>query len=69
VSEACNKNCRSRSELYRRDTGGNRRLNSAFCMFAVIRIAHDPGTAIYLAKHVSELRVTQLWRPSCAARA
>jgi transposase len=39
-----------RSDRYRLDPGGNRRLNSAFYMLAVIRIAHDPRTAVYLAK-------------------
>ena len=39
-----------RSDRYRLDPGGNRRLNSAFYMLAVIRIAHDPRTAIYLQK-------------------
>ena len=39
-----------RSDRHRLDPGGNRRLNSAFYMLAVIRIAHDPRTAIYLAK-------------------
>ena len=32
------------------DPGGNRRLNSAFYMLAIIRIAHDPRTALYFAK-------------------
>jgi transposase len=39
-----------RSDRYRLDPGGNRRLNSAFYMLAVIRISHDPRTAVYLAK-------------------
>jgi transposase len=39
-----------RSDRYRLDPGGNRRLNSAFYMLAIIRIAHDPRTAIYLQK-------------------
>jgi transposase len=32
------------------DPGGNRRLNSAFYMLAIIRIRTDPRTALYLAK-------------------
>jgi transposase len=39
-----------RSDRYRLDHGGNRRLNSAFYMLAIIRISHDPRTAVYLAK-------------------
>lgn len=39
-----------RSDRHRLDPGGNRRLNSAFYMLAIIRIAHDPRTAEYLAK-------------------
>ena len=39
-----------RSDRHRLDPGGNRRLNSAFYMLAIIRIAHDPRTAVYLAK-------------------
>ncbi len=39
-----------RSDRYRLDPGGNRRLNSAFYMLAIIRISHDPRTAVYLAK-------------------
>ena len=39
-----------RSDRYRLDPGGNRRLNSAFYMLAIIRIAHDPRTAVYLQK-------------------
>jgi transposase len=40
-----------RSDRYRLDPGGNRRLNSAFYMLAVIRISHDPRTAVYLANN------------------
>jgi transposase len=39
-----------RTDRHRLDPGGNRRLNSAFYMLAVIRIAHDPRTAVYLQK-------------------
>lgn len=35
---------------HRLDPGGNRQLNHAFYMLAVIRISHDPRTAVYLAK-------------------
>ena len=39
-----------RSDRYRLDPGGNRRLNSAFYMLAIIRIAHDPRTSVYLTR-------------------
>jgi transposase len=39
-----------RSDRYRLDPGGNRRLNSAFYMLAIIRISQDPRTPVYLAK-------------------
>jgi transposase len=39
-----------RSDRYRLDPGGNRRLNSAFYMLAIIRIRVDPRTAVYLQK-------------------
>lgn len=39
-----------RTDRHRLDPGGNRRLNSAFYMLAVIRISRDPRTAVYLAK-------------------
>ena len=39
-----------RSDRHRLDPGGNRQLNSAFYMLAVIRISHDPRTAVYLAR-------------------
>ena len=39
-----------RSDHHRLDPGGNRRLNSAFYRLAIIRIAHDPRTALYFAK-------------------
>jgi transposase len=39
-----------RTDRYRLDPGGNRRLNSAFYMLAIIRIRTDPRTAVYLAK-------------------
>jgi len=39
-----------RTDRHRLDPGGDRQLNSAFYMLAVIRIAHDPHTAVYLAR-------------------
>ncbi len=39
-----------RSDRYRLDHGGNRQLNHAFYLLAIIRIRHDPRTAVYLAK-------------------
>ena len=39
-----------RSDRHRLDPGGNRQLNSACYMLAVIRISHDPRTADYLAR-------------------
>ena len=42
-----------RSDRHRLDPGGNRRLNSAFYMLAIIRIRTDPRTAIYLQKQRS----------------
>ena len=39
-----------RSDRHRLDPGGNRRLNSAFYMLAIIRISQDPRTAVYFAK-------------------
>jgi transposase len=39
-----------RTDRYRLDPGGNRRLNSALYMLAIIRINQDPRTAVYLAK-------------------
>ena len=39
-----------RSDRHRLDPGGNRRLNSAFYMLAIIRIRHDPRTAVYIAR-------------------
>jgi transposase len=39
-----------RSDRYRLDPGGNRRLNSAFYMLAIIRISQDSRTAVYLQK-------------------
>jgi transposase len=39
-----------RSDRWRLDPGGNRRLNSAFYMLAIIRISQDPRTAGYLQK-------------------
>ena len=41
---------RGRTDRHRLDPGGNRRLNSAFYMLAIIRISQDPRTAVYLAK-------------------
>jgi transposase len=42
-----------RTDRYRLDPGGNRRLNSAFYMLAIIRIRTDPRTAVYLQKQRS----------------
>ena len=39
-----------RSDRHRLDPDGNRRLNSAFYMLAIIRIRVDPRTAVYLAR-------------------
>ena len=39
-----------RTDRHRLDPGGNRRLNSAFYMLAIIRIRTDPRTAVYLAR-------------------
>ncbi len=39
-----------RTNRFRLDPGGNRRLNSAFYMLAIIRIRTDPRTAIYLQR-------------------
>jgi transposase len=39
-----------RTDRHRLDHGGNRRLNSAFYMLAIIRIRDDPRTAVYIAK-------------------
>ncbi|MDQ6820471.1 MAG: IS110 family transposase [Actinomycetota bacterium] len=39
-----------RTDRFRLDPGGNRRLNSAFYMLAIIRIRTDPRTAIYLQR-------------------
>jgi transposase len=39
-----------RTDRHRLDPGGNRRLNSAFYMLAIIRIRTDPRTNIYLAR-------------------
>jgi hypothetical protein len=39
-----------RSDRYRLDPGGNRQLNHAFYLLAIIKISHDSDTAVYLAK-------------------
>ncbi len=39
-----------RTDRHRLDPGGNRQLNHAFHMLAVVKIRHDPRTAVYLAK-------------------
>ena len=39
-----------RTDRHRLDPGGNRQLNHAFHMLAIIKISHDPRTAVYLAK-------------------
>ena len=38
-----------RTDRHRLDPGGNRQLNHAFHMLAVVKIRHDPRTAVYLA--------------------
>ncbi|MDQ2897866.1 MAG: transposase [Actinomycetota bacterium] len=39
-----------RSDRHRLDPGGNRRLNSAFYMLAILRMREDPRTAVYIAR-------------------
>jgi transposase len=39
-----------RTDRHRLDPGGNRRLNSAFYMLAIVGIRTDPRTAVYLAR-------------------
>ena len=39
-----------RSDRHRLDPGGNRQLNSAFYVLAIIRIRDDPRTAVYIAR-------------------
>jgi transposase len=39
-----------RSDRHRLDPSGNRRLNSAFYMLAIIRIRDNPRTALYIAR-------------------
>jgi transposase len=39
-----------RTDRHRLDPGGNRRLNSAFYILAIIRIRDDPRSALYIAK-------------------
>jgi transposase len=39
-----------RTDRHRLDPGGNRRLNSAFYILAIIRIRDDPRTALYIAR-------------------
>jgi hypothetical protein len=39
-----------RSDRHRLEPGGNRRLNSAFYVLAIIRIRDDPRSAVYIAK-------------------
>jgi hypothetical protein len=39
-----------RTDRHRLDPGGNRRLNSAFYMLAIVRIRTDPRTNVYLAR-------------------
>ena len=39
-----------RADRHRLDPGGNRRLNRAIHMLAIIQISHDPRTAVYFAK-------------------
>ena len=46
-----------RTDRYRLDPGGNRRLNSAFYLLAIIRIRRDPRTAAYLAKQRADGKI------------
>jgi transposase len=39
-----------RTDRFRLDPGGNRQLNHAIHMLALTKLAHDPRTAIYIAK-------------------
>lgn len=39
-----------RSDRHRLDPGGNRQLNSAFYMLAILRMRDDPRTAVYIAR-------------------
>ena len=39
-----------RTDRHRLDPGGNRQLNHAFYLLAIIKTRHDPRTAVYLAK-------------------
>jgi transposase len=39
-----------RTDRHRLDPGGNRQLNHAFHMLALIKILHDPRTAVYIAQ-------------------
>jgi transposase len=39
-----------RTDRHRFDPGGNRQLNHAFHMLAVVKLRHDPPAAVYIAK-------------------
>jgi Transposase IS116/IS110/IS902 family len=39
-----------RTDRHRLDPGGNRQLNHAFHLLAVVKIRHDPPAAVYIAK-------------------
>ena len=39
-----------RTDRHRLDPGGNRQLNHAFHMLAVVKLRHDPPTAVYIAR-------------------
>ena len=52
-----------RSDRHRLYPGGNRRLNSAFYMLAIIRIRTDPRTAVYLARQRANGKVPERSEP------
>jgi transposase len=39
-----------RTDRHRLDRGGNRQVNNAIHMIALVRLRHDPETAIYIAR-------------------
>jgi transposase len=45
-----------RTDRHRLDPGGHRQLNHAFYLLAIIKIRHDPRTAIYLANDAPTAR-------------
>lgn len=40
-----------RTDRHRLDPGGNRQLNHAFRLLAIVKLSHDPRPAVYLATH------------------